>query len=98
MLGPEAVPWEQVLVLAHQPQLPVGAVVQVEQEVQLEQPLPAGAYVIGAAVGWTGQLPETQSQLPVAQKPADGPDEVPSEHLAVAEHHPQLPLDAMVQE
>ena len=28
-LGPEAVPWEQVLVLAHQPQLPVGAVVQV---------------------------------------------------------------------
>ena len=82
--------------LAHHPQLPDGAVVQSEHEVQEEHPLPDGAYVIGAAVGDAWQLPDTQSQL--EQVPWLGPVEVPWEHIPLLAHQPQLPLGAVVQE
>ena len=92
MFGPVAVPWEHVLVVAHHPQLPVGAVVQSEHEVHMEQPLPDGA-----AVGVEGHSLPYQSQLTVGQKPTVGPDAVPCSHLLFERHQPQLALSAVTQ-
>jgi hypothetical protein len=73
LVGPPALPLEQVLVAAHQPQ-PVVAV-QVPQLVALAH---------GSGLGH-----EVESQLHAAQEPPSGPLEEPTWQVSVSAHQPQ---------